>query len=621
MPPRPELDWTDNGPRARAAGDVYFSASGGLAETETVFLGGCGLPDGWRARAQFAIGELGFGSGLNALATWRLWSRTRSPGAVLHFVSVEGFPLEAEEARRALSPFPELAPWTHQLLARWPVRAYGGQRLWFPEDGFALTVLIGEAAKVLEGLVGSFDAWFLDGFAPSRNPDMWRPDLLQRLAELSAPGARLATYSVAGEVRRALAAAGFEIAKQPGFAGKRERLEGRLAAGPPRRSPLLPYAPKPDGPIAIIGAGIAGAAAASALRRRGLQPLIFEADHPGAGASGNPAALLSPRIDRADTGISRLYRAGFLEAAAFYRALGAACFDEIGLVERAADAADLARLADLLAAPPWPDPLLTPHPEGALHRTAGILRPPAILSALLGDMEVRRARVIGLAHTSQGWIVHGAEGVLAEVGAVVLATGAKLGAWPQTSWAPLRWTRGQLNWAALPPLAPRRAVSDGAYAAPFGGNLAFGATFDRLAAPCPVVPDERSTTANLASLRRLAPDLELAPPYHARAAVRAATPDHAPLAGLVPDRNAFLVRHAQLRLGRPPDLSQPAPACAGLYVLGGLGARGFLLAPLLGERLASELLGEPQALDLGALEAAHPGRFLVRALKRRTDER
>ncbi|MGE3142130.1 MAG: tRNA (5-methylaminomethyl-2-thiouridine)(34)-methyltransferase MnmD, partial [Hyphomonadaceae bacterium] len=243
LPPRPALVWGEDGaPRAEIFDDVYFSRAGGLEESRAVFLEGCALPARWQGQASHRLCELGFGAGLNALATWALWARTRAPGARLDYVAIEAFPLVRAEAARALAQFSPLGGYADRLLARWPVRAYGPQRLWFPEDGFALTLIVGEVSGALDGLTGQFESWFLDGFAPARNPAMWSEAVARRIAALSAPGAHAASYSVAGAVRRALAAAGFAVEKRPGFAAKRERLEARLSAPPPQPQALYAYA-------------------------------------------------------------------------------------------------------------------------------------------------------------------------------------------------------------------------------------------------------------------------------------------------------------------------------------------------------------------------------------------
>lgn len=221
--PTAELDWGADGvPRSGVFGDVYFSVADGLAETHAVFHAGCNLPAAWENTQHFTIAELGFGTGLNFLATWQLFNATQREGQHLHYISTEGFPLTLADATRALSHWPELQPLATQLLAQWPLALRGVQRLCFPN--VTLTLWLGDVAETLPQMEFTADAWFLDGFAPSKNPAMWE-GIYQHLARLSRSGTRAATYSVAVAVQRGLAAAGFIIEKVPGFGRKRERLQ------------------------------------------------------------------------------------------------------------------------------------------------------------------------------------------------------------------------------------------------------------------------------------------------------------------------------------------------------------------------------------------------------------
>lgn len=613
LPPRPDLDWTPDGaPRSRASDDVYYSRHGGLDETRAVFLGGCGLPEGWRDRTRFAIGELGFGTGLNALATWDVWRRTRAPDAVLHYVSVEGFPLERNEAARAHAAFPEVAALSAKVLAQWPVRARGAHRLWFPEDGFALTVIHEDAELALDGLAGVFDAWFLDGFAPSRNESMWSAPLMHRIAALSAPGAQLASYSVAGAVRRALTAAGFRVGKAPGFAGKRERLEARLD----RAQGAFPLVSPASGTVAVIGAGVAGAATAAALVRRGMDVVVLEAGEAlGAGASGNAAGLVMPRLDRGDTPVARLHLVAYLEALRTYEALGV--IDAAGVVEAIVDPAVR---DDLIADPPLPPSHFQAHESGFIHPRAGVVRPVATVDALLRGARVRfGAKVARLSREGDRWVLLDADGdVIETASAVVIAGGAALARFDETRWLPLEYSRGQTETGLLDGAPLPHALSGDGYVAPLDDGVVFGATFDRTDA-LSAIPDADSRVRNLEKLARLSPSLAARVRVDAltsRAGVRAATADRGPLVGLLPDAAAFNVRHAGLMHGRVDASGAPSPVHEGLYVLGALGSRGFTLAPLLGETVASQICGEPQVLDRAALDAVNPARYLVRALKR-----
>lgn len=214
----PQLDWRDGTiPVARAFDDPYFSLAGGLAETRHVFLAGNGLPH--RFRDGFHIAELGFGTGLNLLATLLAHS---GPGH-LHYTSFEAFPLPAADIARALSAFPDLTDAARPFLDQW---ATGATTLSFP--GLTARVILGDARQTLPAWTGHADAWFLDGFSPAKNPELWSPDLMTEVARHTAPGGTFATYTAAGHVRRALAEAGFITTRLPGFGRKRHMTTGHL---------------------------------------------------------------------------------------------------------------------------------------------------------------------------------------------------------------------------------------------------------------------------------------------------------------------------------------------------------------------------------------------------------
>ena len=181
------LNWSDDGqPRSQLYGDVYFSAEDGLAEARAVFLQGCGLPQAWVGRSRFTVGELGFGTGLNVLALIELWARTRPADGRLHIFTVEAHPISADDARRALAHWPELGALAGRLIAQWPGRARGAHRVELADLGVTLDVAVAEVAEALGGWTGRADAWFLDGFAPARNPAMWRDEVLALVAARSA---------------------------------------------------------------------------------------------------------------------------------------------------------------------------------------------------------------------------------------------------------------------------------------------------------------------------------------------------------------------------------------------------------------------------------------------------
>ncbi|GAB4351261.1 MAG: tRNA (5-methylaminomethyl-2-thiouridine)(34)-methyltransferase MnmD [Oricola sp.] len=219
---RDELSWLDGDmPYSQRFGDHFYSRADGRAECGHVFMGGNGLPERWNAPAKFTIGELGFGTGLNFLETWRAWREYRRPDQVLDFVSFEAFPMEGAAIGRALARWPELSGLAAVFLRRWPDLSTTPIR-WEMDAQTGLTVVVGEALDGVRRWDGRADAWYLDGFAPAKNPDMWSVELMQAVADKTAPGGTFASYTAAGWVRRNLQAAGFRVEKRPGHAGKRE---------------------------------------------------------------------------------------------------------------------------------------------------------------------------------------------------------------------------------------------------------------------------------------------------------------------------------------------------------------------------------------------------------------
>jgi tRNA 5-methylaminomethyl-2-thiouridine biosynthesis bifunctional protein len=231
------LDWQDGLPFSSRFGDVYFSADSGLEEKRHVFLQGNRLKErvaALSAGESFAIGEAGFGTGLNFLCAWQLFEQSAPPGAGMDFLSIEKYPLGDDELCAALALWPALQPFADALLARWPQRVPGWNRWHFDGGRVRLTLVFGDVAEVLPQLPdGNVDAWFLDGFSPAKNPEMWSEEVLTGIARASRPGATLATYTCAGWVRRGLQQAGFAVERATGFGRKREMLRGTRADTPP----------------------------------------------------------------------------------------------------------------------------------------------------------------------------------------------------------------------------------------------------------------------------------------------------------------------------------------------------------------------------------------------------
>ncbi|MCA1788501.1 MAG: tRNA (5-methylaminomethyl-2-thiouridine)(34)-methyltransferase MnmD, partial [Thioalkalivibrio sp.] len=287
------LQWDGDQPRAVDYEDLYFDARDPRGEVRTVFIEANRLPQRFANARRFAIGETGFGTGLNFCLTLETWRKLAPPDAFLSYLSAEAHPLAPGDLSRSLRAQGIAENDIGTVLAQYPPPLSGLHRIHFPADRVVLTLVYGDAAPALARVQGRVDAWFLDGFAPSRNPALWNLAVFRQLARLSGQGTTLGTFTAAGQVRRDLTEVGFALQKVPGFAEKRERLIGIFSQGQP--SVAVPER------VAVIGAGIAGLSTACALRERGLSPSLFDPHGAGSRASGNPAALLTPHLSAGDS--------------------------------------------------------------------------------------------------------------------------------------------------------------------------------------------------------------------------------------------------------------------------------------------------------------------------------
>ena len=612
LPPRPELSWRENGtPVDNRFGDIYFSVQDGLSETRTVFLSGCGLPEAWCGKQSFTIAELGFGTGLNFLAVWQMWQARREPGAWLHFVSFEAFLLDVEDVCRALSVWPELKTLSDALCAQWPKRARGVQQIVWPEARLSLTLHIGPVEETLPQAVFCADAWFLDGFSPAKNAQMWQESLWSRLAALSRPGTRLASFTVAGQVRRGLMGAGFRVEKKPGHGRKRERLEAVFA--PPGSDPAEYEVSQADktgsvSRIAILGAGIAGACLAYAFNKAGCEVVVYDqAAGPGAGASGNPLALIMPRLDAADTAQARLLIEAYIAALNFYSGKPGVSICPTEQIPR--DKLQAARFLKLSQDPPLASEDLSFHENGSLlHHQSLVIQPHLLLDYLLSGAELRLGQAVKPDLTRP---------VLNDEAydAVIMACGPHIGQLCQM--LDLSARLGQVDWVDLS--APQASVAraNGHYMITHDQKRLWGATFEPYNGT-PLVPDPQARATNLSALKVLSPDgaADLTgQTISGRASIRASTPDRLPLIGRLPDSHALQAMRPLLER-RKWQLKLDEPAIEGVYLAGGYGSRGFSWAPWGAKILRAQLMGWPVSTSLPSLSHIDPARQLVRRLKR-----
>lgn len=644
--PHAQLDWNDQGqPLSRQFGDVYFSRDDGLGETRHVFLAGNDLPARFAALpagARLVIGETGFGTGLNFLCAWQLFDQLAPADACLHFVSVEKYPLTAADLQRALALWPELAPWSGQLLEQYRAIHPGFQHLLLDGGRVVLTLLIGDALQMLPQLDARIDVWFLDGFAPDKNPQMWTPPLFQELARLSAPGTSLATFTSKGKVRRDLIEAGFAMRRAPGYGKKWEILCGRFEGhAPAAEKPWHARPPRPEAREAlVIGAGLAGCATAASLAARGWQVTLLERHEAVAQeASGNPQGVLYLKLSAHGTALSQLVLAGFGYTRRQLQHLQQGHdWDACGVLQLAFDAPEAGRQAKLAEA--FPADLLhsltreqaearvgVALPAGGLfYPDAGWVHPPALCHQLANHPRIRlltHSEALELRRVNGHWQALDGERLLAEAPVAILAGAAEVRRFAAE--LPLKRIRGQIS--RLPQTARSAELAcvvcaEGYVAPPRGGEHTLGASFDFHSQDC--APTAAEHAGNLELLREISADLaerldtdRLDPAQlEGRAAFRCTSPDYLPIVGPLADPAAFAETYAVLGKDARQVPDSPCPWRDGLYVNSGHGSRGLITAPLCGELLAAWLNDEPLPLPRAVAEACHPNRFLLRKLIR-----
>jgi tRNA 5-methylaminomethyl-2-thiouridine biosynthesis bifunctional protein len=605
--------------------DVYHSALGGPAQARHVFLAGNELPQRWQGRDRFVILETGFGTGLNFLAAWQAWRNDPQRCRRLHFISCEKFPLTAADLATCQQAWPEFAELAGELQKHWPPLTPGIHRLHLDDGQLILTLMFGDAASQLRTLDASVDAFFLDGFSPPKNPELWSPHFCKGLARLAAPGATLATWTVAGQVRQALTEAEFEVAKRPGFAGKRQMLIGRFRSRRPDR-----HQPPAERQAIVIGAGIAGSTTAYALAAAGWQVTVLEqAGEAGAGASSNLAGMLRPLPSADDNRLARLTRAGFLATRRLLKRLPEARWSPCGVLHLAREPGHEAiqrRAVEQLGFPPELLQFVDRDEASQLlgqpvsiggwwFPGGGWVQPPALCRAALAAFPERitthfKAAVDRIIRPKSKWQALDADGrVLAEAPVLIMASGVAAPRFAQFGWLPQRSGRGQVT--HLPPEAttPIKAVLfQTGYATPaVDGTQLIGASLayeDDEAAE-----RESDHRDNLARLRLTLPDFagDIAPAtLRGHVGFRPMSPDRLPIVGPVPDALA----------ASPNSRLHDIPRHPGLWCVQGFGARGIVWSALMADLLVSRLEGEPLPLERDLVDALDPARFMIRSARR-----
>jgi tRNA 5-methylaminomethyl-2-thiouridine biosynthesis bifunctional protein len=644
------LAFRDNGtPFSPRHDDIYHSAVGGLAQAQYVFLQGNDLPGRWQGRRLFTVLETGFGMGINFLMTWAAWRADPARCERLHFVSTEKHPFTKADllsAYAATVADATIIGLGQTLADAWPMLVPGTHRLEFEGGRVTLTLVFGDATETLPTLWLRADAFYLDSFAPAKNPEMWTPAIFKALARLAGKDATFSTYTSAGDVKRALTQTGFEYRKIEGFGWKRAMLVGRFAP----RWRLRRHEPPASLAVherhaVVIGTGLAGCAVIERLAARGWRVTSLERHTALArDASGNPAGVFHPLLSRDDGVASRITRAGFLYALQRWKALELAGHCPVrgseGLLQLAENDEEASMMAAALAGFAYPPEYVTllgraeaeriaKFPltqDGWLFPNGGWIDPATLCAAQCAAAGERLERRFGVEaarveRVGDQWSVFDADGhVLARASVVIFANAHDAARVAGLQYAPTRSVRGQLTLlpAGNVPSLALPVIGDG-YAVPLPDGVTLtGATFD-------IDDPERAVqiAGHIENLQRLAKmlptlasalDAQHADSLAGRVAFRCVTSDRLPMIGALADEAAAIQESQRLRGAWPLDL----PRTDGLYGAFAYGSRGLVWAGLGAELIASQIEGEPWPIDRDLAEDLDPARFLLRALRQGT---
>ena len=657
--------------------DVYFSNDSGIDETQHVFVAGNDLAERWQQwrNPTFVIAETGVGTGLIFLVAMRAFNEFRAanpdhPLKRLYFITTEKFPLPQQDMQRALEAFPALKNEAQALASLYPMGLEGCHRLHFDNHSTTLDLWIGDVHELLpqwhSPVNGLIDAWFLDGFAPSKNPDMWTDALFSQMARLSKTGTTFGTFTAAGIVKRGLAGVGVTIKKRNGFGRKRDMLTGvfdqdhenvqhklRLPAGPYYR--YVNGSLDKTSKVAVVGSGLAAATACLALVKRGIcTTLYFDGDTLASGASGNPQGGFYPQLHSEASIASCIQAHSFLYARQAYDhtvehakvcGLADVAHDFCGVIQLSFNDKVAERQNKLAAADVWPEALIKPVnskevsdianlalPYSGLYiGLGGWLSPPQLVTAMIEEALQSGKLTLKPNHTyvsheavettkQQVQIRFNLDSVENEevitADHLILALGAGAVNASDFDSLSLRPVRGQVE--AIPTQMPieqlNTVLCHKGYMTPvFEGRHALGSTYVKNDLSTDVRSDE--TEMNLATHEQALANTDIVQALQhdgkARAATRLGSPDHQPVVGALHNFDSLKELYTMLGVGKPLTSAPVLPSSV-VSTLTCLGSRGLTTAPLMAEVLVSSLCKEPLPLSNDLLNAVNTSRFMTR---------
>jgi len=675
------LVWRDGQPYSEQFDDIYYSSDSlqncsAVGEFNHVFFKNNDLAQRWKGdaadKSTFVIAELGLGSTLNCLLTIREWLKhcdelnrpdARSP--TLHYIAIERYPLSPAAIRKLLSAYDDLKPYSDALLESYPqaVETTHIRRLF--NNRVVIHYKFMDVMDALDSTRLGVDAWYLDGFSPAKNPDMWSQSLFEKIANNSHAGTSCSTYTAAGFVRRNMQSAGFVVEKVAGYGKKREMLVARLSAedGAIKAGhETFKFKDKPwfrsvetssfsRKKAVIIGAGIAGLSVAQALVKRGWQVTVLDKHDAVANeASGNLASIVYPRLSSNNDVDTEFYLAAYCYALHFLNTLQQGCstekfwYDE-GLLQRM----DRTRLIDILDKYKFNEDfaemfsLTLSEPELAAlnnknenknkqtymhYKNAGVVIPEILCEAIIkncteksspGELKLVRSDVESVSSDGSSWSCFNGERLISESEVLIVASGFQLNELNLPVTFPVESVRGQMLElkAGAETSCIDKIINDQVYITPAINGLHYlGGSYSRFNED--KLPDEKDSLFLLESAEKIYPQLFTAESCTKTwVGIRSMSKDRAAITGAVPDIDYFNREYGDISDGNMKKFYKPARALQGLYVSAAHGSRGFTHSFLCAEIIASQINSEPAPVSDRVLNYLNPSRFVVNDLKRR----
>jgi tRNA 5-methylaminomethyl-2-thiouridine biosynthesis bifunctional protein len=667
------IEWRLGVPFSLDFQDFYFSLKDAFQESQYVFIEQNNLPSRWQSieklKFNFNIAELGFGAGLNFLSCCQLWLQLAPPDRTLNYYAAESRPLKLSDLSKILKLWPSLNKVTESLLAQYPEPLKGYHNIELFGGRVRLCLMLGCAQEMFDSLGESdtkdlylynknpIDVWFLDGFSPSKNPDIWTSELFHTVASLSSSSTTLSTFSAASTVARNLTKSGFDVEHIKGFGKKRQMIKARFKGLERGQSKTLDTNPwnlnskprlinKKPCSVAIVGAGIAGCTAALALAKRGYKVTIIDRyGKAGEGGSGNKRAIVYPKLSVRDDPLPKINISALMLASRYYQPFWDMGFGEqcgvLLLPENSKAEEEFIRIINRFQALTSFVQLLTgaqltdvsginlESNMGLFFPTLGWLPPSAVCNHILESLAIpvtkgdvckfQKDKADGL------WTLFDNKNhPITQADILVLANAYGISQFEETDFLRTKALRGQVT--ELPSSYSseniKTVICGAGYITPsHGGSHTCGATYNHTTLTTKLRPEDHEK--NIAQMLRTDQGLAAAlGPFDinnldGRANYRCTTRDYLPITGPVPDLNQMIQDFAFLRKDARKTNSIKGTYADNLYVNCGMGSRGLTYAPLTAEVLSADINQQLCPLERELRLAMHPSRFIIRDLKKK----